>query len=754
MSNPARAPKEFSTLQLALAVSPDSYLPDGYQAFAKEHRKIEQAQALLMKLDMEVVGTIVIPRSLTLDSRVLASNDQSFALAKKGLPIPRVRTAMAKGLANKVFGDLPFTGFASQEIVANAMRSKVYVDGGAEGALGRLLKAYPRRGIRPAFPVSVDEARAAVVRSGAVLRHLPASYLTPFPLVAKDHEVAVKVNPKSENGFPVLEKWETPGAAEMAMRLAVTVREELLRTGDVVTWVREAESSRPWLVAVKGKAKADYYSQEKVVGGCMRFYNAFPRQIVMNMAVATQVLDMHSRSILDDPLTVRTAIGVSLAHGGAGDLVEALQLQLQHDKQAYVHVGDDSWVILKRGTRVCMFALDCSNFDLTQHGDVTKAIHDEIRAELRAVDKAAADLWYAYARERIVVVAGSLVRRWRHAGPSGMPLQSKVNDALMDVMITRTLQKLSGEDLSEATVATAVSSAGGGMGFVVRLEQYWLGDAESLFEALQQRPFLFIGYYFHVRGREVQVCCDVPRTLAQVPFPSLKWCKQQEELEVMEAMRLGSIALNLGMPTRELETAFETFRWEAATLVERAIQRAGDVEHPRLRWAVQENPVALAVDVAPTLSGLLRALARDPRQLWLTKEAELVSSSTLMAIAVETRVEPAPVLFSWASIVEDEEEEEAALQEARLTKRPPPDMSKRKLMLPPGARPTHPPTRTNDGRPPPTVVWAPDKVPMERVDPGRVGKRTRRRDGIAKREFHEFLLHDQIDVGSSDYESD
>lgn len=54
------------------------------------------------------------------------------------------------------------------------------------------------------------------------------------------------------------------------------------------------------------------------------------------------------------------------------------------------------------------------------------------------------------------------------------------------------------------------------------------------------------------------------------------------------------------------------------------------------------------------------------------------------------------------------------------------------------APPTHPPTRRNDGRPAPTVVWASDKP--KRIPPPEVGgARTRRRDGMAMREFQEIL---------------
>jgi len=500
-------------------------------------------------------------------------------------------------------------------------------------------------------------------------------------------------------------------------------------------WVREAERARPWLVAVRGKAKADYYSQEKVVGAKMRFYNAFPRQVMLLMQQATQVMEQNARNILTGG--GHSGIGVSLVRGGAADLVGVLDLQLRARGRAYVHVGDDSWVVLRdeKLGRVHMFALDCSNFDLTQHGSVTKAVHEAVHAELRCVDAISADLWLAYARERLVVVTGSLVRRFRHAGPSGMPLQSKVNDVLMDVMVSRTLLELGEPAWSEDQVARAVEKVGRGMGFTVRLEQYWSGQATSLVEALEQRPFLFIGYYFHVRGGQVLVCCDVPRTFAQVPFPSLRWCKSDKELQVMEAMRLGSICLNLGMPTRDLEASFAAFRGAAVQLIERTVGAFGDSADERLRWAVQESPFGTAT--LPSLSGLLRVLRAGPEHLWAERDVELPSHSSWL-----------PATTSWAEEMDREEEEEAAALGLSLA-RPLADLSVRAVTLPRGRVPTHPVTAHNDGRPPPTAVWTPARPPREAPAPSRRGRRL----DFAGLEYRQ-ALQDELDARDAEWSED
>jgi hypothetical protein len=576
------------------------------------------------------------------------------------------------------------------------MRNKVFVDAGTEGSLGRIAKAYPKKGVSPpAHPITRDEAASALDYCGIRMSLLDKVYLRPYPLVPREGDaVGITVNPVSDNGFPVLGKWKDPGAAEKCMGLAKDIRAQLERAhregpNGVWRWLRGMEATNKELVAVRGKTKGDYYSPEKVERAEMRFYNAFPRQMMLNMQVATQVMEMNARPIAVDNLS-RSAIGKTLVRGGADELVEALDWQLSAHGAAYVHVGDDSWVIVRRGERLAMFALDCSNFDLTQHATVTAAVHEVVRDELRLIDPVAAELWYAYARERIVVVAGSMVRRFKHAGPSGMPLQSKVNDMLMDVMIRRTLKGL--DTLDETAVATRVEQAGSGMGFVVRLEQYWEGDVRTLRDALAQRPFLFVGYYFHVEEGRVKVHCDVPRMLAQLPYPTTKWMRK-EEVPVKEAMRLGSIYMNLGLPTSELVPAFEEYRRTVEHMLEDALAKYGDRNEPALKWAVQE--VANGPPLEPSLSGLLAAVRRPPEALWDVPAQEQAREAVASAV--------------WADMVEAEEREADAA--VGLTRDRPAEASVRPIRVPVGRANVRPATLANDGRPPPTSALPRLRVP-------------------------------------------
>lgn len=728
MSNPARAPFELTSVQLALGSAPDSFLPEGFQDNARKYKVIEEAQAALAGLDMDVARTFVIPKELTVSATVLQRNGPTLGMAKAGVPTARPRTDHAKRVVNAGFSKLSKdSGDFSQEVVGRRMRGMVMMDGGTESTLGRLLKAYPKRGEMPARPVTRFEAQRALVASGCSLAQLPRAALRPFPLTPKvGGEFGVKINTHSDNGFPVLGMWDTPGAPEKVQALAVMLHALFSSSASVWDTLRQLEETQPWLVAVKGKAKADYYSQEKVIAAEMRFYNAFPRQVMLIMQVATQVLELNSQSILTSP-TGRSGIGITLVHGGAADLIDVMESQLRMTGDAYVHVGDDSFVACRDGEDMIMFALDCSNFDLTQHATVTLAVHEAVRDELMRVDRVAAELWFAYARERLVVTVGGLVRRFKHAGPSGMPLQSKVNDMLMDVMVTRALADVRGMgQRTEEKVMMVIERVGAAMGFKVRLEQFWRGRAKTLVEALEQRSFLFIGYYFHVRGGRVLVHTDVPRTFAQLPFPALKWCASKQDLKVKEAMRLGSIMMNLGLPTVELDSAFEVMRTATLAFLDGVIREHGDVADKKLAWAVQDNPWgARLTDETPSLSGLARALRRTPESLWRDREPELPGSSELV-IASD----------NWADEVEADEEITAQLAGVKLW-RPALAPNVRAARRVPTAAPTHAASWRNDGRPPPTAVWTPPKAPAVRggevvVEPSR---RARRKDGILGREF-------------------
>lgn len=710
-------------------------MAEGYADRARSYKSVVNAQEALKDLDMEVVGAFYISKEHTVSSRVLASAGPTLAAAPSGVPVPRVRSLPAKQVVNSVYRELPETWPLGRPQVAQQAAEKVYVSAGAEASLGRIRKAYPVPGVsRSLLPVSRGEARAAIKRCGLSMTGKLPQQLREYPLVPVEGEVGITVNPHSSNGFPVLENWSYPGAAAKCQALAVSLYEEIQRAPDVVRWLRgmEMDDVRRQFVALMGKTKSDTYKKNKVGAAELRFYNVFPRPMMLIMQKATQVLELNYQAMHD--ANTHSFAGRTLVRGGAAEVVALMQAQLDERGYAYIHVGDDSWVAILRDGHVCMFALDCSNFDLTQHSDVTAEVHLAFRDELRKINPKCADLWYGYARERIVVVTGSLVRRFKHAGPSGMPLQSKVNDVLMDVLIDRSMRVLKTgtlSDLDEERIERVLQREGGSMGFEVRIEQPSLEPATNMIEALEATPFLFAGYYFHIRGGQVCVCADLPRTMAQMPYPGTKWHKSALEMQQNEAMRIGSIALNLGVPPVAYEAAFEAFRHGARSLLANAIKYAGDVQDDKLRWAMQDVPHG--ADATPSLSGLLRALERDPAELWLKKELELFSTSELIT----------PAFYqAWADEVEAEEERELEAAGPSAV-RPPMMAGVRALPLPSGRRSTHPITFRNDGRPPPVAVWAPDRAPArqsaELFGPRKLTK-GERRDGIRRREYERELL--------------
>lgn len=698
MSNPLRPPQ--TVILGARSCFPDAFFEPG-PSFVKrrdEGKAVGVLRGRLAGLDMELRGSVVVPKAFSVDPRVLTATKPPLAIADTGKISFRVRSGPARMVANAIWDKMPDWGLGGREAAEKKIRTTFFVSGGTEQTLGRLAYAYPRVGARIAAPVSVQEARQAAQTAGLSLDHLPDHALAPYPLVAEQGARSVSINPHSDNGFPVLGRWDTPGASEKVLGLAAAVRKELVlaartRRG-VAEWKTKAEEERPWLVTCRGKAKADYYSSTKIEEGKMRFYNVLPRQIMLNMQVATQPLEFLSRHVLEGSTS---GIGLSLVHGGADALVTELDRRMDEMGEAYVHVGDDSWVAVRTGDNVVMFALDCSNFDLTQHADATAEIHREIWRQLRRIDAPAADLWYEYARGRQVVVAGALTYFFKHAGPSGMPLQSKVNDLLMEVLVRRALDRGCAWE-SESAVDALLTSVGRELGFEVRVEQHSCVRARSIREALEQNPFLFIGYYFHVRGGVVLPCADIPRMLAQLPYPSLKWMKTDRELAQVEAMRLGSIYMSSGIPPREWEEAHRAFRDGAVELLRHTLDTAGDCEDERLRATVGE--VAVGPAAVSSLSGLLAAVERDPWELWAEQKL-LPSTSTFVAL-------------DWAGMVEEEEEEQVRQKEKYL---PPPGVAVSATPLPVGRAPTHPVTLANHGRPPPTVVWGPPKAPRQRDEP-------------------------------------
>lgn len=723
-SNPSKAPNmPLTPAQLKFAHVPQAqFLPAPGSKFSL-NKGIKDPEALWKELnamgdlDVEVRETVNIPLQHTLDPRLMnASVKKQNAMSDTGMATCRKRSAEGVGFVAEVFGALPIANaslraaYAEAHKVSAAIRSKVAMDGGTRNTTGRLAKHMPKVGSFVSDPPTPAEVKKGIISSGLDLSKVAADELQKLPLAAmgvdpENPQYGIYINPKADSGYPVNVKITYPGALEKIHQLAITVRKEaemahqLDPVNGIYNLIREWEYTRPWLVVCKGKCKADCYSQVKVEGFEMRFYNAFGRQIVLNMQVASQVLEAHAKNILG-MAGGHSAQGVSLVRGGAEELVAAMDVQLLTDGLSYVHVGDDSWVAALVDGGIVLFSLDCTSFDITQHSQATAAMDMAIRKELERIDPVSAQIWYAFARERLVTTIGWATLQWKHCGPSGLPLQSKRNDVLMDIVLQR-VAAICRLARDKDALDAAIQKIGEGLHLKIRLEDHvFVPGRSTIADALKDTAFLFIGYRFYNERGYVEVFCDLPRSLAQISYPALKWTADKKEFVVQEAIRLGSTVLNMGTPPAELENAFEKGKAYVKVLIQRAIAAHGDIRDEKLRWAVQASPHG--TDPVPSLSGVLRAIDNSEK-LWKREEPMPFTSEFIP-------------LTKWADILDEEEREKREetgvrrlnyVVDAKLARLKALRLADRKV-------PTHPPTARNLGRPGPTAVWAPDKPKARR----------------------------------------
>jgi hypothetical protein len=143
---------------------------------------------------------------------------------------------------------------------------------------------------------------------------------------------------------------------------------------------------------------------------------------------------------------------------------------------------------------------------------------------------------------------------------------------------------------------------------------------------------------------------------------------------------------------------FEALKSYALGLLNEAFRIVGDAEIKELRWMIGES--AWGPEAVPSIRGLIRALG-DNERLWRDPDEELPSTSQLVAL-------------SWADDLDATEKEERlalGLPEMPRGAQIPRVSASR---VPPA--PTHPASSRNDGRPPPTAVWGPDKAPRPRME--------------------------------------
>lgn len=745
MSNPSRAPRETSEMIDRKAFLPDCHYKFLYEEPAageklnrwrKESKEITSLTGLvdrLANLDMQVAEPFVVPKELTLDAAALNSDKPLRACAKKAALATRPRTKVAKTALELAYKLLPD---GIKEEVYDRSKVLALVDAGAEYTIGRFEMAYPKKGSRITHPISREEAewgwetevgRHLGSRSAA-LEMREAGKLEPLPLWGEEGSLTVHTNRNATTGFPVLANAREEEVMHLVQRITTSVEEELTaalardEVGGVEKWIRKAERERPFLVALQGKAKADFYKEAKAEQRQLRFYNSMPRHMSMLVQSASQVLERESKSIVDDN-RCHSASGTAMNHGGMRKLVEALDAQCLTEQEGHSRMGDDSFcaiVVEELGSRegnpfewvtvVYLFALDASNFDLTQHADLTFHPHAVLFEILSVIKLMSAQILHAYQRARLVVLMLTLNYVLKHGGPSGLPLQSKVNGVIMGVAIRRLFAELrrlnqNGTPLSEEIVARAIKKVGDGMGLVVRLEQFVRVELRStqaerapVSYALSQTKFLYLGYHFYNEAGVVCGHADMARTIAQMRYPALGWVAEKEQLHGLEVGRLAATFLAWGRPTRDLRPAFDAIRAHLLDSLAKILAQGGNIENPKLVWNTQMSALMAPEemedgtedkDARASLKGLYRTLSRSYDDLWLQDSDEV----------------------STASEFSDEEQEETSFL-------PPASSTSLDLVKFIKKAPSRAPTKKTAGRNPNTKVFAPalpPRNPMSRL---------------------------------------
>jgi len=378
------------------------------------------------------------------------------------------------------------------------------------------------------------------------------------------------------------------------------------------------------------------------------------------MQQATQPLSERWKRNAEE--SYRSFIGRGMANGGAEALVDWLDFQVVTDDIGWSHCGDDTFMVRhwqNSDGQHCyaMFSLDCTAFDLTQHGDVTRHIHEAFADQLRAIDALAAEIWLSMMRMREITLSGALPVRTKHWGASGMPMQSEVNDVLMEILCSRLARE---SWHTRAELEAHIVFHADRLGLKVRLEHFWETKAKSLQHApvhycLARQPFLYVGYHLYQREGEGRVAAqvDVARFVSQGAYMSGAFEKDLSVLGVKVALVLAGYALSFGEPHPQYESAFGALVDNA----KRALKaKAAEISMVDAQAELDKYVYAGLGLSIKSVEGLLGALDRA-EFIWSGKEPEAsvsppppppIPSSLLLASAGSKR----PV---WADEVEEEE---------------------------------------------------------------------------------------------------
>lgn len=715
-------------------------LPVDWDRTKKSARNVEIVQGHLRGLDMKLAKTIEIPRTLTCDPQIINASGQCYARADTGALTDRKKSTVAKAFV-AVLWDKITDSFLRDE-VRTKMLDTVYILGGAEYTLGRLQEHYPARGYVCPNPVTADEARVAFVNCGYDPRLFQTKQVLAYPLLPDENrpDEYIKINKIADNGFPVGLNMKNEEAKVMVYGLARTVRNEIVTAfkkmgpKGVQLWKKDKESGQPWMTAVKGKLKNDYYTKAKVFSKQCRLYNVLPKQCLLNMQVAMQPFTKTQRNILN--ADCHTMYGASLSHGGADRLFHQLEEQLRKADFAFVHNGDDAVVAFRDGHgRLHIFELDFSSMDITEERNAFAEIHNHIHRWAEMVDGPSAALWYAFVRERVVVVTGNQARVFKHGGSSGIPGQGVINDMGCDVTIQRVGRVLTNtEELTEQVVTKIVKDVAWDMGLKAKVDNYHIFDYKSLpavnfddhkgtlYEALQTHHVKFLGYNFYSTEGHFYCYVDIPRMMSQLPWPRGAWYSQGRSFEVAEAIRIGSIMLNIGIVPDDLTDWHRSAVTAAIDLLNNTMVKWPEIDGDEARFADAFEGIIYGVETSEfkSMLGLRNALARHPGDLWIDEK----KASTEQPLPVFQAVGVAGHTMSWA------DDEDDVIETLKMLIVPEKSTDTTPAYVYTGdtqwRSSTRPATLKNDGRPPPSKVWGPAKP--KRQD-SKAGSAPRRKAG-------------------------
>jgi hypothetical protein len=615
---------ELSGKQRALAGMPDSrYTPtEEYKEFWKL-KPLQVDATYLNRLDMAKASSIEYCPKLYFGSPV-----PKLVTADPGPGTFRIRTSVGKMALNAAGAALPLVhAYCSREIAEELCEVVTkWSNAGPQACTGRLMQAFPRKDSLPVeSPPTNAEAKWAVRASGL---KPPSGGVRLYDLTRAHGDHPIRVSKGSSNGLPTMGSSDDHEAMKTCIALSMGLRKDLtqvLENGGYAAMLQRIEvlrNSKPLLFTALGACKSDPYPEDKINENKMRFYAVQPRAVAMTIQQAAQPMCDAKGNILTDPECMSFS-GVSLTNGGADKLVRELNRRFEAKGKAYTCMGDDSIVFFRlEDGRILRFALDMSNYDLTQRSEVTLEVHREISTVLGAWDEVSAGLWSSMARKKSVVMMGSLHYVFKHASMSGTVLQSEVNTPLMMIFVERVLARLT--EIPKNAPAQSVHEfledvvdlESAKLGLKCKLEQESLRRCHDVLDFTEESPFLYVGYRLHKKGGVFVPEADWARYLSKVAFPAGGYLQDKNKLFDLEAMRLGGVVLSAGIMTPELAPSLEAMRSVALSQLRVSLERLDeDADIEGYEHFVEVSD--LGPPIIKSFLGLYNAVLEGNDRIWL-----------------------------------------------------------------------------------------------------------------------------------------